>query len=97
MPAPGASSRNARRFPLPEEGLEGNQRFATRNNARYLRVQIRQGDKQFPVTGAVVSLRLNRRKTLFPSSGSRSGSRLLTPLLKGKTTWTLDLGNTNVP
>ncbi len=83
-----------------KEGLEGNQVVHySENNARYLRVQIRETGGQFPVTGASV----------FPSSQSQKeviAEQKISLLAVRKpdgqgssnaTIWTLDLGNENVP
>lgn len=83
-----------------KEGLEGNQVVHySENNARYLRVQIRETGSQFPITGAAV----------FPSSQSQkdviaeqrisllSSRRPDAGTASGSTTWTIDLGNANVP
>lgn len=82
-----------------KEGLEGNQTVRySENNARYLRMQIRETRKQFPVAGAAV----------FPSSQSQQdiipeqSIQLRMPQLPdpdstaGITRWTLDLGSANV-
>jgi hypothetical protein len=82
------------------EGLEGNQTIHySENNARYLRVQVREDDKQFPVTGASVFPSSLSRKDLIPeqwieleeSRGPDDNSAA------GQTTWTLDLGNGHAP
>ena len=83
-----------------KEGLEGNQTVRySENNARYLRVQIREGASQFPVTGASV----------FPSSLSQKDviPEQSIPLLMPRspdadspadtTRWTVDLMNQNAP
>ncbi|HET9801897.1 MAG TPA: DUF3999 family protein [Candidatus Acidoferrum sp.] len=83
-----------------KEGLEGNQVVHySENNARYLRVQIRETNAQFPVTGAAV----------FPSSQSQreiiaeqkisliASRRPDTNSPSTATTWTFDLANENVP
>jgi uncharacterized protein DUF3999 len=83
-----------------KEGLEGNQIVHySENNARYLRVQIRETSSQFPVTSAAV----------FPSSQSQKDviAEQRIALLASRrpdarspssaTTWTFDLGNDNVP
>lgn len=83
-----------------KERLDGNQTVHySENNARYMRVQIREGDKQFPVTGASVFPSSQSQKDLIPeqwialqdarSPDANSAS--------GTTEWTLDLGTTHVP
>jgi hypothetical protein len=83
-----------------KEGLEGNQTIHySENNARYLRVQVREDNKQFPVTGAAVFPSSLSRKDLIPEQwialqeprGPDANS------VAGQTTWTLDLGNTHAP
>jgi hypothetical protein len=83
-----------------KEGLEGNQTLRySENNARYLRVQIREGDKQFPVTGASVFPSSLSQKNIIPEQWialqAPRGADLTSS--REETTWTLDLGNTNVP
>ncbi len=83
-----------------KEGLEGNQTLRySENNARYLRVQIRQGDKQFPVTGAVVIPSSQSQKNIIPEQWVALQAPRAPDAASSKeeTTWTLDLGNTNVP
>jgi len=81
-----------------KEGLEGNQivRYSE-NNARYLRVQIREGDKQFLVTGTSVFPSSQSGKDViperwielqFPVSPNAESST-------GVTAWKLDFGNAN--
>jgi len=83
-----------------KEGLEGNQTLRySENNARYLRVQIRQGDKQFPVTGTAVIPSSQSQKNIIPEQWITLQAPRTPDAASSKeeTTWTLDLGNTNVP
>jgi hypothetical protein len=83
-----------------KEGLEGNQTLRySENNARYLRIQIRQAGQQFPVTGAAVFPSSLSQKNIIPEQwialqGPRGPDATSA---KEETTWTLDLGNTSVP
>ncbi len=83
-----------------KEGVEGNQTLRySENNARYLRIQIRQADEQFPVTAAAVFPSSLSQKNIIPEQwialqGPRAPD---TASSKEETMWTLDLGNTNVP
>jgi hypothetical protein len=82
------------------EGLDGNQTIHySENNARYLRVQVREDDKQFPVTGASVFPSSLARKDVIPEQWialqDARGPDDNSPA--GQTTWTLDLGNTHAP
>jgi hypothetical protein len=83
-----------------KEGIAGNQTVRySENNARYLRVQIAEPSHQFPVTGA----------TVFPSSQTQTQIVVVGGIQvqgwrppdassqQGTTSWTLDVGNTNVP
>jgi len=83
-----------------KEGLEGNQTVRySENNARYMRVQIREREYQFTVTGASVFPSSQSQKDLIPEQSI--------PLLMPRspdadspadtTRWTLDLMNRNVP
>jgi Protein of unknown function (DUF3999) len=82
------------------EGLDGNQTVPySENNARYLRVQIREGEKQFPVNSASVFPSSQSQKDIIPEEwialqDPRSPDAG-TPA--GSTVWTLDLGSTHVP
>jgi hypothetical protein len=83
-----------------KEGLEGNQTLHySENNARYLRVQIRESANQFPITGAAVFPSSQSRKDVIPEQWitlqSARGPDAGTPT--GTTMWTLDLGTTNAP
>ncbi|HLK05365.1 MAG TPA: DUF3999 family protein [Candidatus Acidoferrum sp.] len=83
-----------------KEGLEGNQIVHySENNARYLRVQIRETANQFPVTGAAVFPSSLSQRDVIPEQWiSLQSSRAPdsgTPA--GTTIWTIDLGNANVP
>ncbi|GAC1634834.1 MAG: hypothetical protein NVS9B14_11330 [Candidatus Acidiferrum sp.] len=83
-----------------KEGLEGNQTIHySENNARYLRVQIRETSGQFPVTAAAVFPSSQSQKEVIPEQRiSLLASRrpdATTP--SGATTWTIDLGQENVP
>ena len=83
-----------------KESLEGNQTVHySENNARYLRIQIREGDKQFPVTGASIFPSSQSQKDVIPEQwialqsprGPEADSGA------GTTEWKLDLGSTHVP
>jgi hypothetical protein len=83
-----------------KESLEGNQTVHySENNARYLRVQIREGDKQFPVTGASIFPSSQSQKDVIPEQwialqsprGPEANSGA------GTTEWKLDFGSTHVP
>ena len=83
-----------------KEGLEGNQTIHySENNARYLRVQIRESASQFPVTGAAAFPSSASRKDVIPEQWitlqSARGPDATAPA--GTTMWTLDLGSTNAP
>ncbi len=83
-----------------KEGLEGNQTIHySENNARYLRVQIREAASQFPVTSAAVFPSSQSQKDVIPeqwiSLQSSRNPNAGTPA--GSTMWTLDLGSTNAP
>ncbi len=83
-----------------KEGLEGNQTIRySENNARYLRVQIRETVNQFPVTNAAVFPSSQSQKDVIPEQwltlqGARDPD---VGVPAGTTTWTLDLGSTNAP
>jgi len=83
-----------------KEGLEGNQTIHySENNARYLRVQIRESANQFPITGASIFPSSQSQKDLIPEQSIP----LLIPRspdadsLVDTTRWTIDLLNRNVP
>ncbi|MBS1839605.1 MAG: DUF3999 family protein [Acidobacteria bacterium] len=83
-----------------KEGLDGNQTVHySENNARYLRVQIREGDKQFPVASASVFPSSQSQKDVIPEQWialqDARGPDASTPT--DTTEWTLDLGSTHVP
>jgi len=83
-----------------KEGLAGNQTVHySENNARYLRVQIRETSRQFPVTAAAVFPSSQSQKDVIPqqwiSLQTARNPDADTPA--NATTWTLDLGATNAP
>ena len=83
-----------------KEGLEGNQTVHySENNARYLRVQVREDDKQFPVSGASVFPSSLSRKDLIPERWivlqEPLGPDAATSA--GLTTWTLAPGISHAP
>ncbi|HWZ98769.1 MAG TPA: DUF3999 family protein [Candidatus Dormibacteraeota bacterium] len=84
-----------------KEGLDGNQTIHySENNARYLRVQIREDDKQFPVTGASVFPSSQSQKDLIPEQWialQDARGPDTNAATSGVTEWTLDLGSTHVP
>jgi len=83
-----------------KEGLEGNQVVHySENNARYLRVQIREGDKQFPVIGAAAFPSSQSQKEVIPEQkiSLLASSRPNAGTSASATTWIFDLGNENVP
>ena len=79
-----------------KEGLEGNQTIHySENNARYLRLQIKEGTAQFPITGAAVLPSSISQKDIIPAQwitlqASRAPDQS-SPA--GQTEWTLDLGS----
>jgi len=83
-----------------KEGLEGNQTIHySENNARYLRVQIRESANQFPVTGAAVFPSSQSQKDVIPQQwiSLKSARNPDTGTPAGTTMWTLDLESTNAP
>jgi hypothetical protein len=83
-----------------KESLEGNQTLRySENNARFLRVQIREDDKQFPVTGAAVLPSSLSQRNIIPEQWIELQAPRAPDAASSKetTVWTLDLGNTNVP
>ena len=83
-----------------KEGLEGNQTVHYSDiNARYMRVQIREDDKQFPVTGASVFPSSQSQKDVIPEQwiALQDARRPEANAASGTTGWTLDLGSTHVP
>jgi hypothetical protein len=82
-------------FRFRREGREGLQRVQfSENNARYLRVRILDGDKQFPVGSATVAL-----KSGTPPERVALGVKLVPtkPDQPHGTAWLADLGATGVP
>jgi len=82
------------------EGIEGNRVVHySENNARYLRVQIREAAHQFPITAAVVFPSSQSQVQLVAAAGIElQGWRKPDAASeRGTTSWTLDVGNTNVP
>lgn len=82
-----------------KEGLEGNQTVRySENNARYLRIQIRETARQFPITGASVFPSSQSQQDLIPEQSIQ----LRMPRMPDAdstasvTRWTLDLGSANV-
>jgi len=83
-----------------KEGIEGNQTLRySENNARYLRVQVRQAESQFPVTGAYVFPSSLSSKEIIPEQWIELQAPRGPDGAAGadQTIWTLDLGNGNVP
>jgi len=83
-----------------KEGLEGNQIVHySENNARYLRVQIRESANQFPITGAAIFPSSQSQKDVIPQQwiSLQSARSPDTGTPAGTTMWTLDLGSTNAP
>jgi len=83
-----------------KEGLEGNQTVRySENNARFMRVQIREGEKQFPVAGASIFPSSQFQKDLVPEQSIRlrmpRSPDADSPV--DTTRWTIDLMNRNVP
>jgi hypothetical protein len=82
-------------FRFRREGREGLQRVPfSENNARYLRVRILDGTKQFPVRSATVAL-----KSGTPPERAALGIKLLPTKPDGPnaSAWSVDLGSTGVP
>jgi hypothetical protein len=82
-------------FRFRREGREGMQRVQfSENNARYLRVRILDGTKQFPVRYATVA-----QKSGTPPERVALGIKLIPtkPEQPHGTAWSVDLGSTGVP
>jgi hypothetical protein len=83
-----------------KEGLAGNQTVHySENNARYLRVQIRETSRQFPVTAAAVFPSSQSQKDVIPQQwiSLQTARNPDADMPANATTWTLDLGATNAP
>ncbi|MGA8222277.1 MAG: DUF3999 family protein [Candidatus Acidiferrales bacterium] len=64
------------------------------NNARFLRVHILDGDKQFPVSGANVMYQTMEPPERIPLSAELKPDAKSAP---GRSAWTVDLGGASVP
>lgn len=77
-------------FRFRKESREGTQTVSySPNNARYLRVRVLDGEKQFPIYGASITY-----KTVEPAERERVDATIATDpaALAGETGWRLDLG-----
>ena len=84
-------------FRFAKDGREGTRVVHySENNARYLRVRIFDGDKQFPVLGAVVF-----HETVGPEERVPIDASEITPIrarrTKDRSVWSADLGGTGPP
>lgn len=83
-----------------KEGLDGNQKISySENNARFLRLQLREGESQFPVTGATIYPTASTEKDIVPAQWITVQAARPPDVLseKSETTWNIDLGEGQVP
>jgi hypothetical protein len=83
-----------------KENLEGSQTIRySENNARYLRLRIRETSHQFPVAGVEVFRSIGVEKELLPAGGAPLTAMLFpdSSSSPSQTQWTVDLGSSTIP
>ncbi|HEY0703593.1 MAG TPA: DUF3999 family protein [Candidatus Acidoferrales bacterium] len=83
-------------FRFTKDGREGTRIVHySENNARYLRLRILDGEKAFPIAGAVVFHEVAEAEERVPLEAAQATPDPRTP--HGKSIWTTDLGGTGPP
>lgn len=83
-----------------KENLEGSQTIRySENNARYLRLRIRETSHQFPVTGVEIFPSVAVEKELLPAEAAPLTAMLLPDAgsSPSQSQWTVDLGSSTIP